>query len=532
LIIKGNITQNAAVSTTLELRACYQALKSWTSAYSYKPPWITEPYAVNYISVLETIEDVAQGSMYTACDGIPRFHVTSRATTQTTSTVTFVQKVWTTYRPGPKNESDEYLKQFPPKPCNWYEWDRDNATNRKVCRELLERKNFDRQLFANDMPIPDDLGDYTEEESCRSNCRVDIGEEVALIYWPPNLSSRDICAKNGYGTAETLAPEKDSPNTVTLDAITFQGENVFLRTALVSYGSPYFTVSTLMTDNDTPTPTKTTLKGPFTFTSPTIYLAHNPILMSTFTRDDRVENNTFSWSTSVLRTAGVIALGADEVYSLRESRTDAAQISGLEYARLIASGKYQPTMRMQDYSGLRMASIDFGHLQDPVPASVYYDARFLDCWGSLKQTHCATITDGSYRPLLLLKDTVWKSMIGDWDYCVRHLIVDPPTALIPAYTLAAPKLAQYGPAQPGENSGPQSASLTASVAQEEPARTEGARPGQRIYSAISTTTAAATATGKRYQPENALYISSGSAWVVDTHSLALIFISLAVQLLA
>jgi hypothetical protein len=72
---------------------------------------------------------------------------------------------------------------------------------------------------------------------------------------------------------------------------------------------------------------------------------------------------------------------------------------------------------------------DFGQIQDPVPASVYYNAR-TDCRGT--QTHCGTITDDSYSPNLVLKNKVWFSMMPPEAFgCLRPLIVDPPIALKP-----------------------------------------------------------------------------------------------------
>jgi hypothetical protein len=65
----------------------------------------------------------------------------------------------------------------------------------------------------------------------------------------------------------------------------------------------------------------------------------------------------------------------------------------VEEARLIANGLWRPEPG-QWYAGedllYETSSFDFGHLQNPVPASVYFDAR-EDCWGeqmfNLRKSH-------------------------------------------------------------------------------------------------------------------------------------------------
>jgi hypothetical protein len=346
-------------------------------------------------------------------------------------------------------------------PCEANAWDLANATNLAICREF-RKKAFDKSLekpnFAGDMMFNDgsSLGNY-----CGRTCAVEAEAEVVLIYWPPVVTSRDICASNGYGEAKTLTPDTVRPSIVTMDAITFQGRNMNLKSKVWSWTGD-LSARTETFDGSAVGPS--VLKGPFTFTSPTVYLAHHRIVGSTLVRpQDGLES-----STTVIRTAGVIPLKADEVYSLRPPRKDAAQISGLEYARLVASGKYDPVWKTAN-DDLGMVAFDFGHLADPVPASVHYDARSEECWGILKQTHCGTITDGQYRPQLAFRDKIWKSVVGEWYDCNRPGLVDPPIALIPAYTLNAPQLPKFTPAQPGDHiSQPWSQPTAAAVQRESP----------------------------------------------------------------
>jgi hypothetical protein len=102
-------------------------------------------------------------------------------------------------------------------------------------------------------------------------------------------------------------------------------------------------------------------------------------------------------------------------------------MAGQEYAKLIANGSFSFT-RSEWWESTRSETrpLDLNDLQDP-PASAYYDAR-MDCWGADTESHCATITDGSFRPKLQLAPDVWVSIFSILP-CTAGLVVDPPIAL-------------------------------------------------------------------------------------------------------
>jgi len=67
----------------------------------------------------------------------------------------------------------------------------------------------------------------TKTES-RERCLIRMeADEVILFYWPPTLTSRDICAGNGYGTAITVSTNTIFPSIITTSAITFKGPDTF-----------------------------------------------------------------------------------------------------------------------------------------------------------------------------------------------------------------------------------------------------------------------------------------------------------------
>jgi hypothetical protein len=85
----------------------------------------------------------------------------------------------------------------------------------------------------------------------------------------------------------------------------------------------------------------------------------------------------------VVRTAGVIALEPEDVFT---ARSDYKIKYGDKYAKLVAKGSFHPALISFDgwdsSPVTQTLPLNFGNLQDPVPASAYYEARMLDCWAN------------------------------------------------------------------------------------------------------------------------------------------------------
>jgi hypothetical protein len=170
-----------------------------------------------------------------------------------------------------------------------------------------------------------------------------------------------------------------------------------------------------------------TMYGTWTFTYPTVYLAHREI---TANMVHSVRSGPAFITFLSIRPAGIIPLDRDDISSVRWIMYHNNTIKGgLETAQLVAKGLFRPTVDYYVNGNFETRSFDFGQLVDPVPASVYYEAHDQDCWA--EQTHCATITDDSYRPRLRLADRVWQSLLPDGFKCEDPMIVDPPIALKP-----------------------------------------------------------------------------------------------------
>jgi hypothetical protein len=90
---------------------------------------------------------------------------------------------------------------------------------------------------------------------------------------------------------------------------------------------------------------------------------------------------------------------------------------GQEYLDIVASGQFEPRFKRLEWidplfpEALRLAQFTYANLENPVPTSAYYDARFQDCWG--KQSHCGTITDDTYRPRLMIRNKIWNDFAAE-----------------------------------------------------------------------------------------------------------------------
>lgn len=362
--------------------------------------------------VFESIRTIGPGKTYTACDGITRFSFYGQPTITTTTTYIETQ---TTY-------SVKWTANPSAKPFNY-----DVSSRKPKCR--LDAGSCDRiHAYDADRRGPLLPGDelQTAENSLwlgltgcgdARSCDLDVGTEIVLFYWPPIVKSRDICAANGSGAATTLQHAPGFQKTVRATAITFRGQDLYFRGFMPNYRTPkspsYIRPSTML--------------GNWTFVWPTVYIAHHQVVASVLTAKlVDIGNGTAQLQTTkektTLKTSGVMAVSAKDVYSMyRIAPND--KITGTEFASLVANGKYDPGFTAS-VAKLTVKPFNFGDLKDPVPASAYFAARGEDCWG--KQTHCATITDDTYRPQISLNHSIWTSIFPQNFYCRIPILVDPP----------------------------------------------------------------------------------------------------------
>jgi hypothetical protein len=379
---------------------CYN---SWTSYYQD----LTTPVSnvltptMTITEQYETIERFGPGTVYyNRDDNIPRFRFTGNITRSESYTVN-VTKTMTWME-------DSTQGQVPVPGCL--------LEQTSTYCELLWAA-YHKELRAsglNPVPVPPRL-------ACRiaRKCELQAGnDEVMLIYFPPDTVSSNPDSRDGSRTSST----------VVMTAITFSGQDLYYRGEV---DGPAWLRNALAEKEANKYIKASTMTGNFTFVSPTIYLAHHAITAAL--ERDRGGFGVGSWETMSLTKAGIIALHPTDVYSLSPVLPSALAQNKTRYAQLVAQGKFDHRLPLlMDYISTETyphttKPFNFDHLRELVPADVYFDARAEDCWG--KQTHCGTITDGTYRPRLYIKGNYWQKMLPkDFD-CAAPALVDPPLAL-------------------------------------------------------------------------------------------------------
>jgi hypothetical protein len=404
-----NVTSKASPiePTWEESEKCFDALDEYARlhrSFHHPETQLGPPVIKTYFTTFETVKSVGSGEHYTACDGIPRFRftpggITSVVTSQMTATAVG------TYFP-----SNSSTHEFPK--CRM---------NHEFCQE-----KYDTFLAnSSNMESPDlgslNVGSLQRPCSSLRQCYLGFDAEIVILYWPPLITSRDICASDGVGAGVTI-PVTPSQTIITTSAITFRGQDLYLREQSEE-GSPSRTFH--WKDNKIDYTTSSVLTGPFTLTWPTAYLAHHPIFVDVL-KNGPVENDE-NWENHIPRSpAGIMPLHTTDLASLQVTILNRNLPTGVDFARAVASGEWAEEKIPSLSVFTDVVPFDFGHLQDPVPAHIYFNGR-TDCWN--KQTHCGTITDDTYRPTLLLRNKAWiDNGLGD---CAKMYLNDPPIALSP-----------------------------------------------------------------------------------------------------
>jgi hypothetical protein len=235
-----------------------------------------------------------------------------------------------------------------------------------------------------------------------------LDEEVLAFGWP-DPHARELRTRGGV--PRTIS----STRTWVRDKITFPAQSLQLRTIIGNNTANWINTETLAAS---------VLLGPFTFTYPTVYIAHRPITTVLGYLDTNSSSYYYRYSTGI-GSAGVIGVASTDVFSAVPEARNTER--GLDYARKVANGQFDPGLFAGEIPSQYPAVYDFNDILDPVPAESFFNAKYDDCWD--QQTHCATITDNSYRPRLAMPKQVWESMFPKAKNCAYLIVPDPPVAL-------------------------------------------------------------------------------------------------------
>jgi hypothetical protein len=386
--------------------------------------------------IFETIEKIGPQKTWTECDGIPRVSFYTKPNTSVTRLVTLLK---THYKPISVFVNQLPKSALPPEPaCDLTEDDcEDHFAYWFNLQQEFKKLNMDAQDIKEVVPpqcFKSPL--FQKQEPCdgalcktMNVCHLLSSEEVVLMYWPPPISTKELCKPSSQGTmgisktefSQSIVP----PAVFSTTAITFQGQDLYLRTRIVD-GTTHTLPRTFITSS--------VLYGNWTFTSPSLYLAHHAFTAS-FDTIFRRQQDVSRWSaitrTTKIREAGVFTVDLENVFTTLHTQEDRTTLGGMEYASMVAKGKFRNHSPNNPDPIVALKPLNLEDLEEPVPADVYYDARKDDCWG--EQSHCGTMTAGHHRPvLILLPDTLSKVLnLGNWSYCELWGLVDPPIRLTP-----------------------------------------------------------------------------------------------------
>jgi hypothetical protein len=220
---------------------------------------------------------------------------------------------------------------------------------------------------------------------------------------------------------------------VSTDKITFLGSNIYLRGTVDQSGITSERIDFIYVSSSVMT-------GNFTFTSPTVYIAHPAIvpLLKTTALNPASFNSSTQPDYATME-GGIVALKENEVFLLRPHRREIT--NGTNYALMVAQGKFSPMLFHNEEIQFDIVPLDYENQENSIPADVYFDARYEDCWD--QQSHCSTITDDNYYPDLVVPKRVWESYYsGPYD-CPYFILPDPPVVLWPISIMDQPSLLDF-----------------------------------------------------------------------------------------
>jgi hypothetical protein len=223
-----------SANTTLDSdKICALSWLAWASASSkWEAIRYTEP-SPDFVFTTRTLGII---STWTECDGIPRARLASTAQNSWLSTITVPAITFTkTQKTGTPEQYPERipscslgsaectarwhsLADDPEKgPISWY-----SAVN---------------SFKSIGYPGKDFFGCPMPEQRCRTpkknpamsyaprpGCSLFVGR-VALIYWPPDVTSSDLCANDGHGSYGTVIATISTPRVFSTDVVTLHSHN-------------------------------------------------------------------------------------------------------------------------------------------------------------------------------------------------------------------------------------------------------------------------------------------------------------------
>jgi hypothetical protein len=219
-------------------------------------------------SVFVTFEGIGAGRHYTeSSDGIPRFSFYHPPSVSTSREVSVTKTYWNPISTPP---IDWCLKDRRQPACHLRVGGIScDKFYMKYLRELFDGIQIgNRHNTALNMNPEVCTGASPYGEAV---CNVVAGNEVVLIFWPSPVSSMDVCRTDDGGCRLTTHNSHNQSRVLITTAITFKGQDLYFRSEIING-----TTRIAKEDWDKPS----VMTGLWTFTSPTIYLAHQAVSYS------------------------------------------------------------------------------------------------------------------------------------------------------------------------------------------------------------------------------------------------------------
>jgi hypothetical protein len=380
-------------------------------------------------TIFQTFQRVGPGSVYRDCDGFTRFRFDPKASISTVTS--FITKVHRGWEIATSLEDCDVPYIFQPS-CEVPE---------EFCKSLWKSYRAHMATFSEMEPFQTVRKPWAPC-GAPGNCVLNLKDDVVLIHWPAKISTTSKC--NSGVQSGPLLQADGHPHVATITTIKFSGKDIYRKFWISENRTMHWPNSTV---------TGTILTGFWVVTSPTILLAHRPIVRTLFVRPDggNAHGNPLISKHSTIRPAGVITLSPQDVYSVRPL---IFRSGNLDEARSIAHGKWRPEpgqLVAGEKIPLTTLPFNFGNLVNPVPASVYFD-DMDHCWG--EQTYCATLTDDSYHPQIVIARHIWRSLLGDSNACGLPILIDPAVTatVFERFSLAPADLPSNVPSYPTADS--------------------------------------------------------------------------------
>jgi hypothetical protein len=264
-----------------EAKRCYQSyvdysldrIPRWKECHPSKTPLSSDRLPFSGSNVLLSVQTIGPGSTYKACDDIPRLKFSPNAKlTRTTATIMLTHHGW----------------DVPP---SWTE-DCAPATTtrsprcrvpREFCDSLWTSYHKALEMFSETGPFQTAPG-MTLYPCQIPDCHLNDQDDHVVIYWPPEVVSRNICAREEADFGRTLPPR--SPSVTTITKINFPGLNSYH----LSWVSDGYTGRW-----DDPRLEPSVLTGSWELTSPNILVAHRAMVMTS----DVVQNGEYGGVTNL-----------------------------------------------------------------------------------------------------------------------------------------------------------------------------------------------------------------------------------------